>query len=81
MMKGTARPFRIMRPSGHSDGDVKMDIVQLLIDGFFILYLGSFVVGMIIGALIPIGLLLSQKQRCLAWKRSFATTSNTMNTH
>ena len=50
-----------MRLSGHSDGDVKMDIVQLLIDGFFILYLGSFVVGMIIGALIPIGLLLFPK--------------------
>lgn len=47
-----------------------MDIVQLLIDGFFFLYLGSFVVGMIIGTLIPIGLVLFPKTT-LYWLEKF----------
>lgn len=49
---------------------MKMDIVQLLIDGFFFLYLGSFVVGMIIGTLIPIGLVLFPKTT-LYWLEKF----------
>lgn len=47
-----------------------MDIVQLLIDGIFFLYLGSFVVGMIIGTLIPIGLVLFPKTT-LYWLEKF----------
>lgn len=49
---------------------MKMDIVQLLIDGIFFLYLGSFVVGMIIGTLIPIGLVLFPKTT-LYWLEKF----------
>jgi hypothetical protein len=32
MMKGMARPFRLMKHFGHWDGDSRMDIVQLFVD-------------------------------------------------
>lgn len=49
---------------------MKMDIVQMLVDWALIIGMGSFVIGMIIGTLIPIGLVLFPKTT-LYWLEKF----------
>ena len=47
-----------------------MDFVNLFIDGIYVLYLGSFIVGIIIGALILFGLLIFPKTT-IHWLEKF----------